>query len=67
MARLDATTDPAGRSALLRQAQTLLAQDHANGWLFQLPKTGVADARLEGLWENAPMPANDLTEVRWKE
>lgn len=67
MARLDATTDPAARSALLRQAQTLLAQDHANGWLFQLPKTGVADARIEGLWENAPMPANDLTGVRWKE
>ena len=42
--------------------------DHAtNVFLFQLAKTGVADARIEGLWENMPTQANDMTAVRWKE
>ncbi|QFQ87517.1 ABC transporter substrate-binding protein [Paracoccus kondratievae] len=67
MARLDATTDPAERSALLKQAQEILAGDYANAFLFQLAKTGVAKAEIEGLWDNSPMPANDLTQVRWKE
>ena len=67
MSRLDATTDPAQRSALLKQAQQIIADDYVNAYLFQLPKTGVAKAEIEGLWENAPMPANDLTGVYWKE
>ncbi|WP_347267372.1 ABC transporter substrate-binding protein [Paracoccus sp. (in: a-proteobacteria)] len=67
MAKLDAATDPAQRSALLARAQEIIASDYANAFLFQLAKTGVAKAELEGLWENSPMPANDLTGVRWKE
>ena len=55
------------RSALLKQAQQIIADDYVNAYLFQLPKTGVAKAEIEGLWENAPMPANDLTGVSWKE
>ena len=31
-----------------------------------LAKTGVKNARIEGLWENAPTQANDLTQVRWQ-
>ena len=54
-------------SSLLKQAQEIIAADYANAYLFQLAKTGVAKAEIEGLWENAPMPANDLTGVRWKE
>lgn len=65
--KLSLTTDPAARSDLLKQAQTMIAEDHVNAYLFQLAKTGVADARLEGLWQNAPTPANDLTAVRWSE
>lgn len=65
MAQLAATTDAAERSALLKQAQQILAQDHANAFLFQLPKTGVAKAQLQGLWENALMPANDLSALHW--
>jgi peptide/nickel transport system substrate-binding protein len=67
MDRLALTTDPAARSDLLKQAQRMIAEDHVNAYLFQLAKTGVADARLEGLWQNAPTPANDLTAVRWTE
>lgn len=67
MAKLDAATDPAARSALLKQAQQIIADDYANAYLFQLAKTGVAKAEIEGLWENAPMPANDLTAVHWRD
>lgn len=64
---LGRTTDPAARSALQKQAQEAIAADYVNAYLFQLAKTGVADARIEGLWENAPTQANDLTQVRWTE
>ncbi|WP_281824304.1 ABC transporter substrate-binding protein [Jannaschia rubra] len=67
MENAETATDPAERSALLQQAQEMIADDHVNAFLFQLAKTGVADARLEGLWENAPTQANDLSEVRWTE
>ena len=67
MAQLKATVDPDERSALLRQAQELIAADYVNGWLFQLPKVGVADAGLQGLWQDAPMPANDLAGLRWQD
>ena len=67
MATLSATTDPAARSDLHRQAQEIIAGDHVNGFLFQLAKTGVAHADIEGLWENSPTQANDLTAVRWAE
>ena len=67
LSQLDAATDPAERSKLLKQAQQIIADDYVNAYLFQLPKTGVAKAEIQGLWENAPMPANDLTGVHWKE
>ena len=67
MTDLETTTNPEQRSALLRRAQEMIADDHVNAYLFQLAKTGVADARIEGLWENSPTQANDLTEVRWTE
>lgn len=65
--KLDVTADDESRYALLRAAQTILADDAVNGFLFQLAKNGVWDAKLEGLWENAPIQANDMTEVRWTE
>ena len=60
-----ATTDPEQRSALIQDAQRHIAEDYVNGFIFQLAKTGVSAAGLEGLWENAPVAANDLTGVRW--
>jgi len=64
---LNNTTDPAQRSELIKQAETMIADDFVNGYLFQLAKTGVADARIRGLWENSPTQANDLTAVYWDE
>ena len=65
MKLLNATTDPDARSDMLAQAQTLIAEDYVNGYLFQLAFPTVADARIEGLWPNQPTQANDLTKVRW--
>ncbi len=67
IAELGVTADPAARRALNHVAETIIAEDYVNGYLFQVAKTGVANARIEGLWENAPTQANDLTGVRWAE
>ncbi len=65
MAELDIATDPAERTDLLQAAQTKIAEDYVNGYLFQLAKTGVASSKLVGLWVNSPTQANDLTGVSW--
>jgi len=62
---LEVTSDPAKRTELNHQAQQIIADDYVNGYLFQLAKTGVANAKIQGLWENAPTQANDLTGVSW--
>ena len=38
-----------------------IAEDSVNGFLFQLAKHGVWNAKVEGLWANSPVQANDLT------
>jgi len=67
MADLDNTTDPAKRSELWKAAQTQIANDFVNVYLFELAKAGVQNAKLHGLWENAPTQATDLTAVYWDE
>jgi peptide/nickel transport system substrate-binding protein len=62
---LSKENDPARRKALLHQAQTILADDYVNAYLFQLPQTGVINAKIKGMWENAPTQATDLTAVYW--
>jgi peptide/nickel transport system substrate-binding protein len=52
---------------LLQAAQERVASRFVNAFLFQLAKTGVADARIKGLWANAPAQANDMTAVYWEE
>ena len=58
-------SDLASRSDLLAQAQTMIAEDFVNGYLFQLALTSVVDAKLQGVWKDAPTQAVDLTGVRW--
>ena len=65
MSKLDATTDPDQRAEMLGQAQTMIAEDYVNGYLFQLAALTVAKAGIEGLWANAPTAATDLTGVTW--
>ncbi len=65
IADVELTADEAKRKELYAQAQKILADDAVVGFLYELPKVGVWDAKLQGLWENAPIPANDLTKVKW--
>ncbi|MGL1921892.1 MAG: ABC transporter substrate-binding protein [Hyphomicrobiales bacterium] len=67
MDELNKTTETQARYKLLGQAQQILSDDAVNGFLFQLAKTGVWNAKLNGLWENSPVQANDLTGVSWSE
>jgi len=67
MADLAAATEPTKRDELMKAAQRKLAEDVPVVFLFQLAKTGVWNAKLWGLWENAPIQANDLTQVYWEE
>lgn len=67
MDELNDTTDPDKRTELLQQAQKKIADDAVNAYLFQLAKTGVANAKIKGLWENSPTQANDMTQVYWED
>lgn len=66
MTKVNAATDDKERLALLGDAQKKLAEDEPALFLFLLPKLGVWNAKLKGLWENQPIPANDLVEVSWQ-
>jgi peptide/nickel transport system substrate-binding protein len=62
---LSRTVDQNKRLELLGEAQKILAHDVPAVYLFELPKIGVWDAKLEGMWANSPIQANDLTQVKW--
>jgi peptide/nickel transport system substrate-binding protein len=66
MKTLEGTTDPAGRSDLLKKAQTIIAEDYVNGYLFELAVPTIAQAGITGLWLNQPTAAIDLTGVGWQ-
>ena len=62
-----AATDPVAQIALLGQLQRKLSDDEANVFISTLPKIGVWNARLRGMWGNLPVPSNDVTAVYWAE
>lgn len=66
MDKLAAEVDEKARYAVMADAQKRLSEDAVNGFLFQLAKHGVWNAKVTGLWENSPVQANDLTEVSWE-
>lgn len=65
--KLNGTTDDAERKALAIEAQTILANDAVNGYLFELAQTGVWNAKLEGMWQNSPIEGLVLRDIRWTE
>ena len=67
IADLNTTIDPEQRKTLKEDAQKLLANDYAAGFLFAYPNLVVANKNVTGLWENAPIPAVDLSAVAWSE
>ena len=67
VAAAERATDPAKRDAAYGDAQRILAEDVPALYLYVIPKLGVWNAKLRGLWADEPIPSNDLTEVRWAE
>ncbi|WP_092584309.1 ABC transporter substrate-binding protein [Rhizobium mongolense] len=65
--KVQETTDPALQIKINEEAQKILAEDVPALYLFVMPKLGVWDKNLKGLWENEPIPSNVLTDVSWKE
>ncbi|KIN62928.1 Peptide/opine/nickel uptake family ABC transporter, periplasmic substrate-binding protein [Sulfitobacter noctilucicola] len=65
--KLNTTADPDMRNQMMADAQKIIAGDYVNGYLFQLTLPTVAKAGVQGLWENAPTQATDLTGVSWTE
>ena len=49
----------------MNEAQTIIADDYVNGYLFQLAVATVAKADVQGRWVNQPTAAVDLTGVSW--
>jgi peptide/nickel transport system substrate-binding protein len=64
---VEMTPDIAQQDALYEDAQEILAKDVPALFLFVMPKLGVWDGKLKGLWENEPIPSNVLSDVHWKE
>lgn len=64
---LNATTDEAERQRLAQEIQTIIAEDAVNGYLFELAQTGVWNAKLEGMWQNAPIEGVVLRDIHWVE
>lgn len=62
---IEHATDGEQRKQLFKKAQDVLADDVPALFLFVMPKLGVWDKKLEGLWLNEPIPSNVLNEVRW--
>jgi peptide/nickel transport system substrate-binding protein len=52
---------------LVGRLQRQLAADEPNVFLLALPKFGVWNSKLRGLWANDPVPANDVTAVSWSD
>lgn len=65
--KLNGTTDETERKALAIEAQIILADDAVNGYLFQLPQTGVWNAKLTGMWQNSPIEGLVLRDIAWTE
>ena len=53
--------------AALGEAQKKIAEDSVNVFLFQYPDVTVADAKLKGLWKNAPLSATDVAALSWRQ
>lgn len=65
--KVQATADAKEQATLYGEAQTILAHDVPALYLFVMPKLGVWNARVKGLWPNEPIPSNVLNDVYWED
>lgn len=63
--KIKSTGSEAERNKLLGDAQKVLAQDAANGFLFQPQFPTVAKKGVKGLWTAMPIFCNDLSTMSW--
>lgn len=61
LGRSEIETDERVKDDLLRQIQTMIADDAVNVFLAQSAQLGVWRKNLFGLWEDTPIPANIVT------
>lgn len=66
LAMLEASVNDVERTALMQALQRVIADDYVNGYLFQLARTSVQNAKIKGLWAHSPTQANDLTAAYWE-
>ena len=59
------TSSAAERNKLLGDAQKMLAEDAANGFLYQPQFPTIAKKNVKGLWKELPIFANDLSALSW--
>jgi peptide/nickel transport system substrate-binding protein len=65
-AKVASAPDMEGYKEAVGEAQRKLADDSVNAFLFALPDVTVADAKLQGLWKDMPIFANDVSAMSWK-
>ena len=63
--KIKATGNAAERNKLLGDAQKMLANDAANGFMYQPQFPTVARKGIKGLWKDMPIFANDLSALSW--
>jgi peptide/nickel transport system substrate-binding protein len=63
--RIKTTANAAERVKLLGDAQKLLAEDAANGFMYQPQFPTVAKKEVKGLWKDMPIFCNDLVSMSW--
>ena len=63
--KIKTTASEAERNKLLGDAQKLLANDAANGFMYQPQFPIVAKKGVKGLWKDMPIFANDLSALSW--
>jgi peptide/nickel transport system substrate-binding protein len=66
VSRTKSARTEAERNAAFQDAQRRITADHANVYLFMLPKITVTRAGLKGVWTNWPVPANPLGQLSWE-
>ena len=57
----------AAQKDLVEKLQRKLAADEPNVFLYALPKIGVWNKKVKGMWKNMPIPADDVTKVYWED
>jgi peptide/nickel transport system substrate-binding protein len=62
---IEQAVDEHQQNSLYLDAQTMLAKDVPALFLFALPKIGIWNAKVKGLWENEPMSSDVMADVYW--